>query len=235
MKDSLIMFNEYIRSDNSLLHWVNVKREWNEEAFIKMVYLIQNVEEDYQNEYYYPKQFIKYFDDEIPKLINSIYGISVCVQYNKETYMAMIEDKQQQLNRLYWGFFRTLDMDWNNKDFSMKDSVIHFYEYYISEEELLYWIRSNAGWNEDIFIKFKEIAIELIKDFENEDYYPKLIVNYFMHIIPSILNIISHYKCCSEKEYLEGYTDETYIIMIKDRVEQLKELGKKFSNSLYSI
>lgn len=114
----------------------------------------------------------------------------------------------------------------------MKDSFKKFIDYLGSDEELMYYVRINAEWNEESFIKMKHLVREVIKDYENEDYYPKIFIIYFMREIPSIIIILSHFKKCSEKELLAGYTEETYLSMIAERMEQLNKLRWEFIDSL---
>ncbi len=115
----------------------------------------------------------------------------------------------------------------------MKDSLNRFYEYLNSDEELEYCVRINVEWNEESFIKMKKLVRAVMKDYENEDYYPKRVISYFLRDIPAIINILSQYKTCTEKELLEaGYTDETYLSMIAERMQQLKNLCGEFISSL---
>ena len=52
----------------------------------------------------------------------------------------------------------------------MKESLKKFYKYQASDEELLTYIRINAGkWNEESFIQMKKIVREVMKDYRNED------------------------------------------------------------------
>lgn len=114
----------------------------------------------------------------------------------------------------------------------MKESLKNFYDYLGSDEELMCYIRINVEWNEESFIKMKHLVSEVFKDYENENYYPKRFIMYFMREIPSIINMLSHFKKCTEKELLAGYTEETYLGMIAERIEQLKKLHWEFVNSL---
>lgn len=116
---------------------------------------------------------------------------------------------------------------------NMKNSLKNFYEYLGSDKELMYYVRINAEWNEEIFIMLKKLIRDVIKDYENEDYYPKRFVMYFMFEIPSIINMLSHFKKCNEKEILAGYTEETFLSMIAERKKQLEELRKEFFDSLW--
>lgn len=115
---------------------------------------------------------------------------------------------------------------------SMKDSLKNFIEYLGSDEELMYYVRINVEWNEESFIRMKHLVREVIRDYENEDFYPKIFVQYFMREIPSVINILSHFKGCSEKELSAGYTKETYLSMIAERIKQLKNLHWEFVKSL---
>ena len=55
----------------------------------------------------------------------------------------------------------------------VKDSLKKFYEYYASDEELMYYIRMNAEWNENSFNKMKQLARDVMRDYADEDYYHK--------------------------------------------------------------
>ena len=44
--------------------------------------------------------------------------------------------------------------------------------------------------------------------------------------------MLSHFKVCTEKELLDGYTDETYQSMLEERREQLEKLRWEFIRSL---
>ena len=114
----------------------------------------------------------------------------------------------------------------------MKDSLKKFYEYLGSDEELMYYVRINVEWNEESFNQMKQLVREVIKDYADEDYYPKRFTIYFMREIPSIINMLSHFKVCTEKELLDGYTDETYQSMLEERREQLEKLRWEFIRSL---
>ena len=114
----------------------------------------------------------------------------------------------------------------------MKDSLKNFLEYCGSEEELMYYVRINAEWNEDSFQRMKQLARAVMKDYADEDYYPKRFIIYFMREIPSVINILSHFKKCSEKERLAGYTDESYLSMIAERIKQLEKFRLEFVSSL---
>lgn len=112
------------------------------------------------------------------------------------------------------------------------DSLYNFYEYLGSKKNLEYCIRINVEWNEESFVKMKQLAREVMKDYANEDYYPKRFICYFVRDIPRIISILSHFKICTEKELAAGYTQETYQSMIEERIEQLNELCKEFIDSL---
>ncbi|MCM1540896.1 MAG: hypothetical protein NC121_06495 [Blautia sp.] len=117
----------------------------------------------------------------------------------------------------------------------MKESLQNFHKYNASDEELFTYIRTNAGeWNEQSFIRMKKIVREVMKDYKDEDYYPKVFVRYFMLNIPSVINILSGFKRCSDEEKQKGYTDETYLSMIAERMKELKNLQLEFMHSLWT-
>lgn len=59
----------------------------------------------------------------------------------------------------------------------VKESLKNFSKYSASDEELFMYIRINAGeWNEESFVKMKKLVREVIKDYENEECYPKIFI-----------------------------------------------------------
>ena len=117
----------------------------------------------------------------------------------------------------------------------VKESLIKFCKYSASDEELFMYIRINAGkWNEESFLKMKKLVRFLLKDYENEDCYPKIFINYFVLNIPSIINILSNFKGCTDEELRKGYTVESYLSMIAERIKELKKLETEFQNSLWA-
>lgn len=111
----------------------------------------------------------------------------------------------------------------------VKESLKNFCKYSASDEELFMYIRTNAGeWNEESFVKMKELVREVIKDYENEDCYPKIFINYFVLNIPSIINILSNFKGCTDEELRKGYTVESYLSMIAERIKELKNFKWSF-------
>ena len=118
--------------------------------------------------------------------------------------------------------------------YMVKESLKNFCKYSASDEELFMYIRINAGeWNEESFVKMKKLVREVIKDYENEECYPKIFINYFILNIPSIINILSNFKGCTDEELRKGYTVESYLSMIAERIKELKKLTMEFQNSLW--
>ncbi len=117
----------------------------------------------------------------------------------------------------------------------MKESLKKFYDYLGSDEELMYYVRINAKWNEESFCKMKKLAEAVMEDYAQEEYYPKCLVGYFMNDIPSVINMLSNFKVCTEENIRQGYTQETYTSMIADKIKQLKEFQWKFIRSLGTV
>ncbi|WP_195599766.1 hypothetical protein [Longibaculum muris] len=114
----------------------------------------------------------------------------------------------------------------------MKESLKRFYEYLESDEDLMYCVRIQVEWNEEAFLKMKRLSREVMKDYAHKDNYPKRFIAYFMWEIPTIIDILSQFKHCSKKDKSKGYTDETYRIMITEKINQLKKLQQEFISSL---
>ncbi len=114
----------------------------------------------------------------------------------------------------------------------MKESLKKFYEYLASDEELMYLVRINGQWNEESFCKMKKLVKAVEEDYAKEEFYPKRFVFYFMNDIPSVINILSQIRVCTEENLSKGYTQETYISMLADKIKQLEELKQEFIDSL---
>ena len=118
----------------------------------------------------------------------------------------------------------------------MRESLKNFYNYIASDEELFVYIRINAGrWTEKSYLQMKKIVKEVIKDYKNEDCYPKAFVRYFVTNIPSIINILSGFRHCLDEEISEYHTEEMYLSMIAERIKELKNLQREFINSLWNL
>ena len=52
--------------------------------------------------------------------------------------------------------------------------------------------------------------------------------------IPSTINILSQIKVCIDDKLLEGYTQESYMSMLSDKIKLLEELKWEFIDSLYA-
>lgn len=115
----------------------------------------------------------------------------------------------------------------------MKESLSRFYDYLDSEEELGYFVRLNAEWNEESFCKMKKLVRAVMADYAHEDLYPKRFVGYFMNDIDAIINMLSHFKVCTEENIKQGYTQETYMSMISDKKKQINELMWEFRKTLH--
>ncbi|SHJ74222.1 hypothetical protein SAMN02745136_00701 [Anaerocolumna jejuensis DSM 15929] len=114
----------------------------------------------------------------------------------------------------------------------MKASLKKFYEYLGSDEELMYFVRINVDWNEESFIKMEQLIREVIRDYANDDSYPKRFIIYIMRDIPSIIGMLSHFKVCTEDYIQKGYTQESYRNLIAERVERLQKVIEDFIMSL---
>lgn len=117
----------------------------------------------------------------------------------------------------------------------MRESMSNFYDYIVSDEELGYFIRMNAEWNEESFCKMRQIVRAVMADYAQEDFYPKRFIGYFMNDIPAITNMLSHFKVCTEENRKRGYTQETYMSMIADKIKQLNELMWEFKDTLWRV
>ena len=116
----------------------------------------------------------------------------------------------------------------------MKESLKNFYNYDASDEELLMYIRINAGkWNEKSFLQMKKIIREVIQDYKNENCYPKAFVRYFVLNIPSIISILSGFRGCTDEEIRKYHTKENFLSMIAERIKELKNLQREFMDSLW--
>ncbi len=114
----------------------------------------------------------------------------------------------------------------------MKTSLNNFFEYVASDEELMYFIRINAEWNEESFIKMEQLSREVMKDYVNDDSYHKRFIIYFMREIPSIIEMLSHFKVCPEDYIKDGCTQESYRSVIAEKVKKLEKLRQDFIASL---
>lgn len=111
-----------------------------------------------------------------------------------------------------------------------KDSLKEFYDYLSSDEELMYDIRMHAEWNEASFSKLKQLIYVIMQEYEDKPYDHELIS--YMQNIPTIVHMLSQFQKCSQINLEEGYTQETYLKMISNKIDELNQLYDIFMNSL---
>lgn len=110
----------------------------------------------------------------------------------------------------------------------MKESLKRFYEYCDTDEDLATYVRF-YGWNEESFCEMRKLVKEVMKDYAKEDDYPKGFVHYFMLDIPVVIDILSIIKDSTETP--RGYTQESYVNMLSERMRLLDELCQEFIDS----
>ncbi|MEC0090851.1 hypothetical protein [Paenibacillus macquariensis] len=112
----------------------------------------------------------------------------------------------------------------------MRESLKQFLAYNDSDDELEYYIRMHADWNEESFVKMRQLIRKVIEDYSDDDYYPKTFVYYCMKSVERIIGIISRIEFCNT--WPEGFTKESYKDFITARIDQLELLQKEFIGSL---
>ncbi|MGN6714475.1 hypothetical protein [Anaerocolumna jejuensis] len=112
----------------------------------------------------------------------------------------------------------------------MKASLKKFIEYVDSDEELFCFIRINAEWNEESFIKMEKLVREVMDDYSMDNFCHKGYAYYCIEIIRLIIGTISHDMFCNT--WPDSYTQESYRIFIAERVRRLEKLQKDFIASL---
>ena len=69
-----------------------------------------------------------------------------------------------------------------------------------------------------------------MQEYEDKPYDHELIS--YMQNIPTIVHMLSQFQKCSQKNLEEGYTQETYLKMISNKIDELNQLYDIFMNSL---
>ena len=113
----------------------------------------------------------------------------------------------------------------------MKDSLKKFIDYCNSDEELEYFIRINADWNEESFIKMEQLVRKVMEDYEQDVFYHKGFVCYCTHGIDRIIGIISN-EAFYRGVLPYGFTKESYKSYIACRIEKLRNIQSDFFRSL---
>ena len=203
----------------------------------------------------------EYHMDEFKSMINQIKKISLSVEkhtyetsqkqayvllrklhdagYTKdEVYQSLLSFQATLKDSLSYDFICDLMdvvINWCSIDLQIwkdeKDSLKEFYDYLSSDEELMYDIRMHAEWSEASFIKLKQFVYVIMQEYKDKPYYPERVISY-MQSIPTMIHILSQFKKCSQKNLEEGYTQETYLEMICNKIDELNQLYDIFMNSL---
>ena len=140
----------------------------------------------------------------------------------------MIAERKEQLEELQRKFRESLadngkisGLNTGNK----KDSMKQFYEYTGQDGELKDYFCVLEEWKKESFIKMKQLAEAVMKDYE--DYYLKRFARYFLKENPMLFYRLNQCKVFHGEGSLPGY--ESGLRM----AEQLDELYRQYRNSLW--
>lgn len=100
----------------------------------------------------------------------------------------------------------------------MKDSLKKYIAYCSSDKELAYHLRINGEWYEESFLEFEKLVKEVLDDYSQDIFYPKLFIFNFLYSIETILGIIDNV------EYKFAWPDDYF----EERIQKLKKLRLDF-------
>lgn len=106
-----------------------------------------------------------------------------------------------------------------------------FLEYNQSDEELEFFIRMNAEWNEDSFKKLCSIITSFFENCKDEKEIPKEIDYLFNSSISRIIGIISS-PLFTNNNFI-GLSSLEYKDFIQNRISVLNELKKTYENRIF--
>lgn len=112
----------------------------------------------------------------------------------------------------------------------MKEGLKEFHDYNDSDEELEYYIRIHAEWNEKSFIKMKTVIKKVLEDYSEDCNYDESFIYYCVEVIQRIIDIISNDFFCNNV-WPKEFTQENYKIFINERINELKMIRENFINS----
>ncbi|WP_136668192.1 NADAR family protein [Flavobacterium sp. H122] len=114
---------------------------------------------------------------------------------------------------------------------SVSNYLNDFIEYNESDEELEFFIRMNAEWNEDSFKKLYNILMLFFENCKDENEIPKEIDYLFNSSISRIIDIISSPPFTNNN--FIGLSSLEYKDFIQSRISVLNELKKIYENRLF--
>lgn len=109
----------------------------------------------------------------------------------------------------------------------MKESLKQFLEYYDSDEELAFYIRINAEWNEESFVNMKKLIKVVIEDHNEEIQYDPTFIYYCVDIIQFIVDLISN-NAFYNGTWPKEFTEESYKAFLDERIKELKQIREDF-------
>ena len=112
----------------------------------------------------------------------------------------------------------------------MKESFKEYLEYLDSDEELEYYIRINATWNEGSFERLKTLLKEMETDYAADMYYPRPLISFYVKGVDRIVGVVTNPLFLNNPD--AGYTKESYAVMILQRAAELRALKERFLSTL---
>ncbi|MFK7031638.1 NADAR family protein [Flavobacterium oreochromis] len=114
-----------------------------------------------------------------------------------------------------------------------------FIEYDESDEELEYYFRMNAEWNEESFNKLYSILMSFFENCKNEKEIPEQIDYFFTNTISRIIGIMSKPEFCNSniiKLYNSKSNNNEHLVnFIKNKISILNRLKEIYNNKLFLI
>ena len=99
--NSLKNLINYIESDEELEYAIRMSHDWNEESFIKMVQLLENVKNDYTNSDCLPKTYVMYCVSTIPRILGMLHHFKNSTDEKRNLF---IEEKAERLRQISQDF-----------------------------------------------------------------------------------------------------------------------------------
>nr|WP_199000573.1 hypothetical protein [Flavobacterium sp. ASV13] len=106
------LIKEYRDSETQkdwFVNYLRIHNEWDDEKYIKMITLIQDIFSEFKESELFPKDLVYFFSSDVDFIIgiveNSFFFNFVPEEYTKEEYYSLIEIRKKELIDLRDTFF----------------------------------------------------------------------------------------------------------------------------------
>jgi hypothetical protein len=101
MNSLIVKYREYENKKDWFINYLRIHHEWDDEKYIEMISLINDILDEFKNNYLFPKDLVYFFSSEVDSILgtveNNAFYNYIPPTYTKKEYEELIEMRKKEL------------------------------------------------------------------------------------------------------------------------------------------